>query len=78
MCIRVYGSAQALYCVANTLYWKSFKKQIFTHLTVLKHQNTKTSLHKLFKNHWVFTLFRIFHLEAFIKEELCTKALKHW
>ena len=57
MHIRVYGSAQALYCVANTLYWKSFKRQIFTHLTVLKHQNTKTSLYELSKNHWVFALF---------------------
>ena len=60
MRIRVYGSAQALYCVANTLYWKSFKRQIFTHLTVLKHQNTKTSLYELSKNHWVFALFEIF------------------
>ena len=59
MRIRVYGSAQALYCVANTLYWKSFKRQIFTHLTVLKHQNTKTSLYELSKNHWVFALFEI-------------------
>ena len=25
---------------------------------------------------WLLTIF--FHLEAFIKEELCTKALKHW
>ena len=62
MRIRVYGSAQALYCVANTLYWKSFKRQIFTHLTVLKHQNTKTSLYELSKNHWVFALFEIFGL----------------
>ena len=60
MRIRVYGSAQALYCVANALYWKSFKRQIFTHLTVLKHQNTKTSLYELSKNHWVFALFEIF------------------
>ena len=60
MRIRVYGSAQALYCVANALYWKSFKRQIFTHLTVLKHQNTKTSLNELSKNHWVIALFEIF------------------
>ena len=60
MRIRVYGSAQALYCVANALYWKSFKRQIFTHLTVLKHQNTKTSLYELSKNHWVFALYEIF------------------
>ena len=62
MRIRVYGSAQALYCVANTLYWKSFKRQIFTHLTVLKHQNTKTSLYELSKKYWVFVLFEIFVL----------------
>ena len=60
MRIRVYGSAQALYCVANALYWKSFKRQIFTYLTVLKHQNTKTSLYELSKNHWVIALFEIF------------------
>ena len=58
--IRVYRSVQALYCVANALYWKSFKRQIFTHLTVLKHQNTKTSLYELSKNHWFFALFEIF------------------
>ena len=31
-----------------------------THLGVLKHQNTKTSLYKLSKNHCVITLFEIF------------------
>ena len=31
-----------------------------THLRVLKHQNTKTSLYKLSKNHWVDVLFEIF------------------
>ena len=68
MRIRVYGSAQALYCVANALYWKSFKRQIFTHLTVLKHQNTKTSLYELSKNHWVFALFEIFGLGNFLEK----------
>ena len=58
--IRVYRSAQALYCVANALDWKSSKRQIFTHMTVLKHQNTKTSLYELSKNHWVYALFEIF------------------
>ena len=57
---RVYRSVQALCCVANALYWKSSKRQIFTRLTVLKHQNTKTSLYELSKNHWVFALFEIF------------------
>ena len=44
MRIRVYESVQALYGVANVLYWKSSERQISTHLTVLKPQNTKTSL----------------------------------
>ena len=47
MHIRVYRRVQALYCVANALYWKSSERQSFTHLTVLKHQNTKTSLYEL-------------------------------
>ena len=59
MRIRVYESVQALYGVANVLYWKSSERQISTHLTVLKHQNTKTSLYKLTKNYWVITLFEI-------------------
>ena len=62
MRIRVYRSVQALYCVSYALYWKSSKRQIFTHLTVLKHQNTKTSLYELSKNHGVFALFEIFGL----------------
>ena len=48
-----------MYGVVNALYWKNSKRQISIHLTVLKHQNTKTSLHKLSKNHWVFALFLI-------------------
>ena len=60
MRIRVYRSVQALYCVPYALYWKSSERQIFTHLTVLKHQNTKTSLYELSKNDWVFALFEIF------------------
>ena len=59
MRIMVYGRVQALYCVANNLYWKSSERQIFTHLTVLKHQSTKTSLYELSKNHWVITLLEI-------------------
>ena len=31
-----------------------------THLTLLKHQNTKTSLYKLSKNHWAITLLEKF------------------
>ena len=57
---RLYRSSQALYGVANALYWKSSERQISTHLTVLKHQNTKTSLCKLSENHWVFAFFEFF------------------
>ena len=42
MRIRLYRSGQALYGVANALYWKSSERQISKHLTVLKYQNTKT------------------------------------
>ena len=47
MRIRLYRSGQALYGVAKALYWKSSERQISTHLTVFKHQNTKS--HKLSK-----------------------------
>ena len=60
MCFRVFWSVQALYDAANALYWKCFKRQNSTHLKPLKHQNTKTSLYKLSKNHWVITLFQSF------------------
>ena len=59
MCVRVFWSAQALHGETNALYWKCIKRQNSTHLTLLKHQNTKTSLYKLFKNHWVITLLEI-------------------
>ena len=58
MHIRLYRSGQAPYGVENTLYWTSSERQIFTHLNVLKHQNTKTSLYKLSKKHWVIALFK--------------------
>ena len=45
---------------ANTLVWKSSERQNFKHLTILKHQNAKTSLYKLSKNHWVMILLEIF------------------
>ena len=51
---------QALYGEANVLYWKSFERRNSTHLTLLKHQNTKTVLYKLPKNHWVIPLFENF------------------
>ena len=56
----MYRSDKAFYGAANARYWKSSERQNSTHLTVLKHQNTKTSLYKLSKNHWVDVLFEIF------------------
>ena len=58
MCFRVFWSVQALYAAANALYWKCFKRQNSTHLKPLKHQNTKTSLYKLSKDHWVMALLK--------------------
>ena len=60
MCVRVFWSVQALYGAVNALYWKCLKRQNSTHLTPLKHQNTKTSLYKLSKNQWVIMLLEIF------------------
>ena len=56
---REYLSVQALYDAANALYWKISERQNSTHLAFLKHQNTKTSLCELSKNHWVIALFII-------------------
>ena len=58
--MRECRSAQALYGTANALHWKSSERQNFTHLEVLKHQNAKTSLYKLTKNHLVIAIFEIF------------------
>ena len=60
MCFRVFWSVQALYGAENALYWKCLKRQNSTHLTLLKHQNTITSLYMLSKIHWVITLLGIF------------------
>ena len=57
---REHLSVQALYGATNASYWKCFKRQNSTHLTPLKHQNTKTSLYKLSENHQVFALFEFF------------------
>ena len=43
--------------VQLALYWKIFERQNSTHLAFLKQQNTKTSLYKLSKNHWVIAPF---------------------
>ena len=59
MCVRVFWSAQALFGATNALYWKCIKRQNSMYLALLKHQNTKTSLYKLSKNHWVITLLEI-------------------
>ena len=55
--LRVYMSVLALYGAENAIYWKSFERQNSMHLTLLKHQNTKTSLYKLSKNGWVCAFF---------------------
>ena len=57
---RVFWSVQVLYGAVNALYWKCLKRQNSTHLTPLKHQNTKTSLYKISKNQWVIMLLEIF------------------
>ena len=59
-CVQGYMSNQPLYGAANAPYLKSSERQNFTHLTFLKHQNTKTSHYKLSKNHWVIALLEIF------------------
>ena len=55
----VYRSVQALYCVANATLEK-LREANFHTPDILKHQNTKTSLYEVFKNHWVFALFEFF------------------
>ena len=45
---------------AKALFWKISETQNFTYLTISKHQNTKTSLNKLSKNHGVIAIFEIF------------------
>ena len=57
---REHLSVQALYDAAIALYWKNSDRQNPTHLTLLKHKNTKTSLYKLSKNHWVIALLENF------------------
>ena len=55
--LREHLSVQALYDAAIALHWKISERQNSTHLAFLKHQNTKTSLCELSKNHWVIALF---------------------
>ena len=49
----------ALFGAAIALYWKIFERLNSMHPAFLKHQNNKTSLYKLYKNHWVIALFQI-------------------
>ena len=56
----VYMSVQALCGAANAQYWNISERQNCVHLTLLKHQNNKTSLSKDSKNHWVFAFFKFF------------------
>ena len=60
MRLRVYMSVQAMHGAGNALYWNDSERQNSKHLTLFKYTNTKTSLYKLSKNHWVITLFEIF------------------
>ena len=62
-------------CEVNVLYWKSFESQNSTHLTLLKHQNTKTALYRLLKSHWVIALFKFFLVRQ--KKLLVTVLLDH-
>ena len=60
MRLRVYMSVQAMYGAGNALYWNDSERQNSMHLTLLKYPNTKTSLYKLSKNHWVIAFFKKF------------------
>ena len=60
MRLRVYMSVQAMYGAGNALSWNDSVRQNSMHLTLLKYPNTKTSLYKLSKNHWVIALFKKF------------------
>ena len=56
-CIEVFSPGLVWWIgAAIALQWKCPKRQNFTSLTLLKHQNTKT-YYKLSKNHWVIKLF---------------------
>ena len=75
MRLRVYMSVQAMHGAGNALYWNDSERQNSMHLTLLKHQNTKTSLYKLSKNHWVIALFEFF---GSVRKKLqFTVSLKH-
>ena len=56
----VYMSVQALYGAANARYANISETQNCVQLTLLRHQNTKTSPYRLSKNHLVMPSFAIF------------------
>ena len=56
---REHLSVQAIFGAACFVL-ENLERQNSTHLAFFKHQNTKTSLYKLSKNHWVSSLFEIF------------------
>ena len=60
MHLRVYMSVQAMHGAGNALYWNDSERQNSMYLTLLKYPNTKTSLYKLSKNHWVIAFFKNF------------------
>ena len=56
---REHLSVQAIFGAACFVL-ENLERQNSTHLAFFKHQNTKTSLYKLPKNHWIIALFQIF------------------
>ena len=54
---REHLSVQAIFGAACFVL-ENLERQNSTHLAFLKHQNTKTSLCELSKNHWVIALFK--------------------
>ena len=75
MNVREFWSVQALYVTTNALYWNILEMQNSMHLTLLKHQNTKTSLYELSKSHWVIAPF---YISGSIKRKLqSTVSLDH-
>ena len=55
---REHLSVQAIFGAACFVL-ENLERQNSTHLAFFKHQNTKTSLCRLPKNHWIFTLLEI-------------------
>ena len=60
MNVREFWSVQASYVATNAPLFEILQKAKLHTPGTLKHQNTETSLYKLYKNHWVITLLEIF------------------